>query len=929
MNLAEHITSVPRAFDRERGAEHRALYPDAPSRFQDLVEGVAGCSGYLAGLLRSEADWLTARLTTPVAGIVDECCAEMDGQDFSGLGKALRLAKRRAALVIALADIGGLFDLDAVTGSLSRLADTALQRAVEFLIGVEQARGKLPECTAPLGGLVVFSMGKLGGRELNYSSDIDLVVFYDETAYSEADQTQARAVLIAITRRLIRLLSDVTDEGYVFRTDLRLRPDPAVTPVCTSLAAAENYYEAQGRNWERAAWIKARVSAGDHDAGARFLETLQPFIWRRHLDYAALQDVHDLRLKIRSHKGLGGALSLPGHDVKLGRGGIREIEFFTQTRQLICGGRDRDLRSSRTCEALDALTDKGWVKPQTAETLKAAYADHRKVEHRLQMFEDAQTHSLPKSQEGFDRLAAFLGYEDTPSLKADLQARFDRVEALAEAFFTNGEGGENTAASSWEGFDNPERAAGIAAGWKDLPSFRSERAQSIFGRIEPQIATCLARAQSPDEALVQFDSFLKGLPAGVQVFSLFAANPQLLDLLADICATAPRLARYLGRNAGVMDAVLMQDFFQPLPGVPQLQEDLTGQLARAADYEAGLDVLRIWVKEQKFRVGVHLLRGLSKPSEAATAHSDVAEASLRVLLPFVREAFAVRHGAVPGDGMAVIGMGKLGSAELTATSDLDLIMVYDAPLDAVSDGSKQLAATTYYARLTQMFVSALTSPTSQGVLYETDMRLRPSGRKGPVAVSLNGFRNYQRDEAWTWEHLALTRARVVAGSETVGAATDAAIAETLALPRDPEKVLGDVVDMRVRIAAATGAVDLWDVKGGPGGMLDIDLLLQAGTLILGLTKTRAPRAMLDALGDAGWLGRDEVDALAQTLDLLRRLQQIGRLAREDGFHPDKAGRGLTELVLRVCGFETIDALASALEEGRSRTDEIITGRLTA
>ena len=352
------------------------------------------------------------------------------------LGAELRRAKRRVALLTGLADLGGAWSLEEVTGHLTAFADLACDLALRAALGAEIRRGKLPgmdEADLATGaGMVIFAMGKMGAFELNYSSDIDLICLFDETRYDRDDFHEARSSLVRATRKMSVMLNDRTAEGYVFRTDLRLRPDPAVTPVCMAMAAAETYYESLGRTWERAAWIKARPAAGDLDAGARFQDTLRPFVWRKHLDFAAIEDAHNMRLAIRAHKGLGGALCLEGHDIKLGRGGIREIEFFTQTRQLIAGGRDPDLRVRGTVEGLALLAEKGWVPDDdAAETLTDNYRFHRTLEHRVQMLRDTQTHLLPGSEAEFDRLAAFMG-TDTADLRAEIAGRIGTVHDLIE-----------------------------------------------------------------------------------------------------------------------------------------------------------------------------------------------------------------------------------------------------------------------------------------------------------------------------------------------------------------------------------------------------------------------------------------------------------------------------------------------------------------
>ncbi|PWE34285.1 bifunctional [glutamate--ammonia ligase]-adenylyl-L-tyrosine phosphorylase/[glutamate--ammonia-ligase] adenylyltransferase [Maritimibacter sp. 55A14] len=923
MSLISRLSSAPIPYETEIGAETAALYDGAPAPMRALIEGTAGCSPFLATLLRREAEWLRAAWEQPPEEALADVMAALSAGDAGALEDALRQAKRRVALLIALADLGGVWELHRITGALSDFADRAVDLSLKALVGAEIRRGKIPGAgedeIETAAGMCVLAMGKMGAGELNYSSDIDLICLFDETRYDPDDFHEVRAALIRATRRMCALLSDVTGEGYVFRTDLRLRPDPGVTPVCLSMEAAERYYESVGRTWERAAYIKARPCAGDIAAGEAFLDRLKPFVWRKHLDFAAIQDAHDMRLRIRSHKGLGGRLTLEGHDMKLGRGGIREIEFFTQTRQIIAGGRDPDLRLRGTVEGLAVLADKGWVPQEAAEALTEAYVAHRTVEHRVQMLGDAQTHKLPGSADGFDRLARFSGWDDTEAYRRDLRSRLEGVDTLIEGFFAPGQG----EAAPEDAFS--ETAREIVSRWRSYPALRSSRAVEIFNRLKPVLLKRFARASRPDEALTQFDGFLSGLPAGVQIFSLFEANPQLVDLIADICATAPGLAAHLSRNAQVLDAVIAGDFFDPWPGADGLTEKLAAVLAPLDDYEAQLDAARRWMKERHFRVGVHHLRGLIGADEAAGQYSDLAEAVLRALWPVVCGAFAVRHGPPPGRGAAVLAMGSLGAGMLTAKSDLDLIVIYDARGATESEGRKPLSVTAYYAKLTQALVTALSARMAEGQLYEVDMRLRPSGRQGPVATALSAFTQYQQREAWTWEHLALTRARPVAGDDGLCAEIGEFRRTLLTARGDTEKIRQDTADMRKRISRAADARRVgnpWEPKLGRGRLQDIELVAQAAALIAGVPD-RQPDAQLQAGADCGWIAEAQAAALAEAHGLLRRLNQGSRLLVEKPLDMEALGEGGRAFLLRETGAEDIASLRDTLGSQQMRCERLV------
>ena len=918
MTFADRITRRPIPYEPERAAEPRARFASFAPEVRDLIEGAAGCSPYLADLMRREADWLEEALAGQPETALEAALSGLGELDSRDLAPALRRAKARVALLAGLADLGGVWPLETVTGALTRLADLSVHEALRALVADEIRRGKVPgaapDDAATAAGIVAIAMGKMGAGELNYSSDIDLICLFDDSRY-EADCVQeARAVFIKVVRKMAALLSDLTSDGYVFRTDLRLRPDAAVTPVCISMAAAEQYYEAQGRTWERAAYIKARPCGGDIVAGERFLAALTPFVWRRHLDYAAIQDAHDMRLRIRDHKGLHGPIVLEGHDMKLGVGGIREIEFFTQTRQLIAGGRDPQLRQRDTVGGLVALASKGWVPEADAEELTRHYRAHREVEHRVQMVADAQTHDLPTTPEGFDRLAHMMGEGDTTKLREMLQTRLERVSELTEGFFAPGE--------AREGPEMSAETRDIVEGWRAYPAMRSERAVAIFKRVEPEILTRLDRAANPQEALRQFDGFLAGLPAGVQLFSLFEANPQLVDLIVDICATAPGLAAYLSRNAAVLDAVIGGDFFSPWPGTETLASALTKRLAERDDYEWRLGAARVWAREWHFRIGVHHLRGLIDASQAGREYADLAGAVLSALWPVCVQEFARKHGSPPGRGATVIGMGSLGAERLNAASDLDLIVIYDADGVDASEGPRPLAARAYYARLTQALVTALSAPMADGRLYEVDMRLRPSGRQGPVATSIQSFRSYQMEEAWTWEHLALTRARPVAGEPVLSAEVEEARMEVLAAKGGAAKILPDVADMRNRIFASKASDGAWEAKIGPGRMQDIELLAQSCALRAAVPSRRV-EAQLRAGKQAGLLSKEDEAALQEAYRFLWRLQAGGRLLTERPLDLDAVGEGGRAFLMRETGASDLAGMASLLERHTESAGAII------
>ena len=920
-SFAARITRSPLPHDTAAGADAHARFADLPPEVVQVIAGTAGSAPYLKGLMEKEDPWLRAALSDPPEQALQAEFARLNALPPDQLASGLRQGKRRVALLTALADLAGVWPLETVTAALSDLADLAVDKALQAFTADEIRRGKLPGATpedaATAAGMFALSMGKGGARELNYSSDIDLICLFDQDRYG-ADWQEARAAFIRVTRKMAALLSDITAEGYVFRTDLRLRPDASVTPVCISMAAAEAYYEAQGRTWERAAYIKARPAAGDLAAGERFLKTLTPFVWRKHLDFVAIQDAHDMRLRIRDHRGLHGPITLEGHNMKLGQGGIREIEFFTQTRQLIAGGRDPSLRDRSTVGGLAALSEKGWVPGDVAAELTELYRAHREIEHRLQMVLDQQTHDMPTSPEGIARIAALCGEGDVARFRSDLMDRLTRTDTLTEGFFAP--------TATEDGPDLSDSARAIVENWRNYPALRSERAVQIFRRLRPTLLKSLQKAANPDEALIALDGFLSGLPAGVQLFAMFESNPVLVDLIVDIASTSPTLARYLARNASVLDAVIGGSFWAPWPGTATLRADLYATMTALPDYERRLDAARRWLKEWHFRIGVHHLRGLIDAFEAGKSYADLAEAVVSALWPVVCDEFARKHGPQPGRGAVVLSMGSLGAGRLNAGSDLDLIMIYDAGTAEMSEGPKPLAIRPYFARLTQAMVTAMTAQTAEGRLYEVDMRLRPSGRQGPVATSVESFRAYQMDEAWTWEHLALTRARVLAGAPDLAADVEAVRRAVLVAKAAGPQVIADVADMRRRLQVAKPASGAWEAKNGPGRLMDIELLAQTACL-LRADPARRVEQQLRAGVKGGEVSDSDETILLDAYRLLWRLQCASRLLGDKGLDPDTLGEGARAFLVRETGVADAEALSARLSHAVSAAAEVIEAKL--
>ncbi len=896
------------------------------------ILGTLDGSSYLSGLMRRSPARLVRVLGAEPEALL--AALEADAMELArtapgmpALMSGLRAVKNEAALLIALADLGGVWSLQEVTGAITRIADVTTKSAIRFLFREARAKGQWlggtdgePEAGS---GFIVLGMGKHGAGELNYSSDIDLIVFYDLERLAVREGLEPQPFFVRLTKDLVKILQERTADGYVFRVDLRLRPDPGATQVALSTEGAFHYYESFGQNWERAAMIKARAIAGDIEAGEQFLTELAPFVWRKYLDFAAIADIHAMKRQIHAHRGFS-VIGVAGHNIKLGRGGIREIEFFVQTQQLIAGGRQTDLRIRPTLTALGQLVKRGWIKQEVETELTAAYVYLRTIEHRVQMVADEQTHQLPQAVAELEAFARFAGYAGTVEFSVALLGVLETVQrhyaALFEASPELTSGGHNmmfageaddpatVEALGKLGYSQPAQIVAMVRGWHHgrYPAVRSAKARERLTEVQPLLIEALAQTASPDAAFASFDRFLSQLPGGVQLFSLLRANPKLLQLIADIMGTAPRLSRILSRRRRVLDAVLDPRVIGDLPRHEEVAALIAEEMAGATDFQDALDRARVVGNEQAFLIGVRVLSGMISAPLAGNAYAQLAEELIGAVQGAVEKDFATMHGAVPGGAAVVLAMGKLGGREMAASSDLDLIVVYDFDAEASqSDGPRPLAISQFYARLTQRLITGLSAPTAEGQLYEVDMRLRPSGQKGPVATQLTSFVAYQRKDAWTWEHMALTRARVITGPAALRAKVEQTIAEVLRTPRDRAKIVADVRDMRQRIAAEKGTDNIWDLKQVRGGLVDLEFMAQFLQLVHGHERPdvldQNTVQALRKLEQAGFLDGEAASVLIPAARLISDLTQILRLSLDAEFDPKTAPEGLKALLARVGG----------------------------
>ena len=883
--------------------------------FEAMLRCLGGNAPYLADLAIREAATLRQLAKDGPDKVVDAAMAALSRiapiAPRPRIAAGVRAAKRSVALAVAVADIGGLWSLTKVTAALSALAEATLRLCVAHLLRDGHARGdlRLPRPGEPgrACGFTVLGMGKLGARELNYSSDIDLILLHDpESGVYHGDAPTAFYTRLA--RNLVTLMEARDADGYVFRTDLRLRPDPAATPPCIAMPAAIAYYESMGQNWERAALLKARPVAGDLALGLRFLTEIRPFVWRRRRDFAAIADIAAMKRRIDIHKGTGGGAGaagagLPGYNVKLGRGGIREIEFLAQTLQLVWGGYDPALRVPRTLPALRRLVKAGHLPAITARTLTAAYAFLRRVEHRLQMVADRQTHTLPDSEAGLAVFATFMGFADRDGFGQVLQAHRAGVQDAYLALFgvipSDDAGGLDftgtdaltpvtVAALTGMGYRNPDAVGAAARGWlAGRPrALRSQRARDLIDKLLPGVLRALARQAQPDAALARFDNFLTRLPTGVAILSLLQHHPDLIDRIAAVLGAAPTLADHLARTPAALAGLLSPR------ETPDYGRVLKAQLGDASGLETSIAAIQTTVREEEFALAVGTLEGRLDADAAGLARAALADAALTGLLPAVLDDFSRRFGRVRGGELAVVALGKAGGQEMMAGSDLDLMLIYHHPARAqassiaATPAARSLPISQWFIRAVHAYIAALTAPDADGPTYAIDMRLRPSGNKGPVAVSLTAFERYHAhdapgDGAWTYERMALTRARVVAGPPALQRRIEAAIRVAIAGAGPAAKIRADAAAMRGRLLRDLPASGPWDVKLRSGGQIEVEFITQTLQLIHapGRPELANPttRIALARFGAAGLFPPEDTALLIRADRVWRTVQGILRI----------------------------------------------------
>ena len=824
------------------------------------------------------------------------------------VARSLRQRRGAIALVTAAADLSGAWGLDRVTRTLSDFADQAVDEALAAAMAE-----RYPD--AEHRGFVVLALGKHGSRELNYSSDIDPILLYDPATLPRREREDVTDAAVRIGRRMSELLSARDGDGYVFRVDLRLRPSPEATPIALPVEAAIGYYESMALGWEQAAFIRARPAAGDIALGDYFLRQIRPFVWRRSLDFGAIDAIVDISRRIRDHYAQGQAFG-PGYDLKRGRGGIREVEFFAQVHQLIHGGRDPALRSGNTREALRALAGAGVIEADVAARLDDAYVLFRTIEHRLQMVEDLQTHELPKSTDALDNVAQLHGVADGAALLDLLRPQvewvgrnYDRLTPDKDDATLSQDEDRLKAQLIEMGFADAETPFARIAHWRGgkVRALRSAPSREALEGLLPGLMRALAMAPDPTHALNRLDDMIGRLPSAINFFKLLAARPALVELLAEILSHAPTLAQALGRRAELIDGLIDATDFDPPPAVDILAAQLAA-LEPGEDYQALLDRVRQRVNDRRFALGVQIVRGCD-PLEAGRGYGRVAEAAIEALAAGTVAEFETAHGRVADSEMVIVALGRMGGGVLTHASDLDLVFLFTGDFRAESDGPKPLGATQYFNRLGQRITNALSVHTAFGPLYDVDTRLRPSGAQGLLAVSFDSFARYQREDAWTWEHLALTRARPVFGSPNARAALDAILTETLRRPRDFDELARQAVQMRRDIARHKPPASELDVKLVPGGLIDLEFLIHVTQFRHGMAFDPDVGKALGELVAAGHLPTELIAAH----DLITRYLIVSRLVSPGSTEPAEATR---PLVARACGADHWDRLLESYAKAR-------------
>lgn len=922
MLFSQPISRVPIPYDPALASQILKKYSNLSPTIQNVIQGIAGSSPYLNSLLATQNHWLLQNINTDPDTIYKEIFnTVIQNSAIADISTRLRTAKKHIALLLALCDLTEIWALEKITQCLTEFADFSVNQACKDQVAKYRQDGILSH-HGEFGGLSVLAMGKMGAYELNYSSDIDLIFLFDDKLYPHDKIFDIRMVFTKITQSIYKILSENKADGYVFRTDLRLRPNPSITPICPTISSCENYYTKEGRTWERAAFIKARACAGDITIGQRFLEQQKHFIWRKQLDFASIEEIQNILTQARQHKGVNGPITILGHDMKMGRGGIREIEFFTQTLQLTYGGRDTKLQSPNTIEALKSLAEQKLLSKKIVAQLSTAYRHHRNIEHRIQMLRDAQTHRVPKTLEGIQQLSNLSGNPDVQKFSAEILKQLEITRNATKV----------TQESSFNFTENivPTTVQKtIFDTWIKYSALRSDRTVEIINRLKPMILHTADSTSNPDQFLEYFDLFLSQLTSGVQLFSLFEKRPEVFTLLMKTCALSKPLAHKMAQQTQILDGLADRSMAPKNRDVKTYTDIITAIISEPTDLEKSLNQIRVWHQEEHFRNLIDQLSSFQDFKQAEQNFSNLAEASIKACIDLVKIEMQRRYGHINDSDVSVLAMGKLGSQEMTCTSDLDIIVIFSGDQNAQSNGKRTLDTRSYYAKFTRILISALSSSMQAGKLYEVDMRLRPSGKSGPVATSLSAFEDYQKNKAWVWEHLALSRSRVVAANPEMEHQINIIRQDILSTHVNHSKIITEVKDMisRLRNTPPKKGIN-WPIKRAAGGILEIELLAQASTLLNEYSSLSPCQQFQDAV-TAKQISSNDAEEFIEIHQFLCTIEHLKRLLLEANFKSKNLSDAAISLFLANTGTTSISALGQQITQKMARAKNLIDTYLIA
>jgi glutamate-ammonia-ligase adenylyltransferase len=881
-----------------------------------LTESIFSNSPYLSEIILKNPDFYISLFKLGFDKSFEDIILNLQNQKFElheDIMRFLRLEKLKTSLLIAIAEITKLWSIEKTTEKLSIFADLAILKACEFLLIDANSKKiiKLKDELTPFKncGLIIIALGKLGSYELNYSSDIDLSVFYEDNKLEYLGRKTLPQFYIELAQSLTTILSERTKDGYVFRVDMRLRPDPGSNPIAISLKKAEKYYFTVGQNWERAAMIKYRIVCGDKKSGDIFSEFMEKNVWRKSLDFETIEDIHSIKRQIDTKQGLH-TNNFYGFNVKLGKGGIREIEFYAQTQQLIWGGRKPDLRRRKTSNALLALAKEGEIEAETANNLIECYRFYRMVEHRLQMVNDDQTHTLPKNEDEMEQIAIFCGFDSSKNFLDALHQRILTVrnyysklfetspslasnlpEATGSLIFTGIENHPDTLDTLGKmGFKNPDKVSDFVRGWHHgrYKCLVTKKARAQLTKLMPLLFTAFAKSPNPDSAFIHFDEFLSKQPETSQILSMLYLNNNLLDLLAEVFGGYPEIADNLSKNPSLIEYVLASEFYKKLPDIAELEKSLNKEIAASKkDFNTNIETIKNWVNDRKFRIGIQLVKNEISVELVFKALSNIAETALKAVLKICQKSLEKELGIVKQSKFAAIAFGKFGSKELTFNSDLDLVFIYDTKTE------KQLfEASSYFIQLTSKIVSAMSSITLAGKLYEIDLRLRPLGESGSIATNLKSFEQYynpdkQQGNAWVFEYIALTRARVISLDDKFSAKIQKIIKQKLQHKWNKELLHKEAnfIHEKFRKNKKPDNNNIFDIKNAEGGLFDLEFMIRFLQLkylylhpkIYGQSSIRT----INNLYKAKIIEKEDYEIILKAYEFYKKVQNILRITSEN------------------------------------------------